>query len=88
MEGLPELARSTIDGAGFLPHVSVALFTSSDGLEELKATLAGLRAEGPGPSFPVRRVEFAKAWLSEGIPEFDVRATYSLAKDAGGRSPG
>lgn len=87
MEGVPELARYAIDGAGFLPHVSIARFTSSDGLDGLKATLAALRAEGPGPGFPVRRVEFAKAWLSEGIPEFDVRATYALAKDAGGRSP-
>ena len=88
LEGLPELARSPIDGAGFLPHISVARFRSSDGLDELKATLASLRAEGPGPSFPVRRVEFVKVWVSEEVPEFDVRATYRLAKDAGGRGPG
>ena len=87
MEGVPELARYPIDGAGFLPHVSIARFTSSDGLDELKATLAALRAEGPGPSFPVRRVEFVKAWFSEEVPEFDVRAIYPLAKDARGRSP-
>jgi 2'-5' RNA ligase len=88
MEGVPEIARYPIDGAGFLPHVSVARFTSSDGLDELKATLAALRAEGPGPSFPVRRVEFVKAWVSEAVPEFDVLATYALAKDARERSPG
>ena len=88
LEDVPEIARYPIDDAGFLPHVSIARFTSSDGLDRLKATLAALRAEGPGPSFPVRRVEFVKAWVSEEVPEFDVLATYALAKDARGRSPG
>lgn len=78
MEGMPETAHDPFDGAAFLPHVSIARFTSNDGLEELKDALARLRAEGPGPSFPVRRVEFAKAWLSEEISEVDVRATYAL----------
>ncbi len=77
-EGVPEIHRYPIDGAGFLPHVTVARFTSNEGLDELKATLAALRAEGPGPSFPVRRLEFVKAWPSEEISEVDVLASYAL----------
>ena len=77
-DGLPELPSYPIDGDGFLPHVSIARFTSSDGLEELNAVLAELRSEGPGPSFPIRRVAFVKAWLSEAVPEFDTLASYTL----------
>ncbi len=78
MEGLPELTPSLIDGASFLPHVSVARFTSNEGLAELKEALAELRAEGPGPSFPIQRVELVKAWLSEEPPEFETLAAYPL----------
>ena len=77
-EGLPGLAHSPIDGPAFLPHVSIARFTSDDGLYKLKAALAELRAQGPGPSFAVRRVELVKAWLSEGPPDFDTLASYPL----------
>ena len=78
MEDMPNLYRYPIDGPGFLPHVSIAQFSSSEGLSELKAALAALRAEGPGPSFTVRRVEFVKAWLIEDVAEFDVLATFAL----------
>lgn len=79
MESIPEIPRFPIDGAGFLPHVSVARFTSNDGLGHLKAALAGLRAEAtPGPTLPVRRIDFIKAWLSEQAPDFDVLASYPL----------
>jgi hypothetical protein len=78
MAGIPELHRYPNDGDAFLPHVSVAQFSSSEGLSELKAALAALRSEGPGPSFPVRRVEFVKAWLIEDVAEFDVLATFAL----------
>ena len=78
MDGLSGVAHYSIDGAALLPHVSVARFTSNDGLSELKSTLAALRAEGPGPSYPIRRVEFIKAWLSEAAPEFDLLASYPL----------
>lgn len=78
-QGLPQLAPSPGDGDAFLPHISIARFTSNDGLPALKQTLAALRAEGPGPSFPIRRVEFIKAWLTEDVPEFDTLATYQLA---------
>lgn len=82
-EGVPQIPRYPIDGDGLLPHVSIARFTSNDGLGELKAALASLRQEGPGPAFQVRRVEFVKVWLSEELPEFDVLATYQLT----GRRP-
>ena len=70
---------AAVDASAFLPHVSVARFTSSEGLGELKATLASLREEPPGPSFTVSRVELIKAWLSEEMPEFETLATYTLA---------
>jgi 2'-5' RNA ligase len=77
-EHLP-VPRYPIDGGIFLPHVSIARFTSNEGLAQLKETLAALRLEGPGPAFAVRRVEFVKVWLSEAMPEFDTLATYPLA---------
>lgn len=78
LEALPEAARYPPDGPGFLPHVSVARFSSNDGLAQLKETLAALRAEGPGPRFNVGRVELIKAWLSEDVPELDTLASYLL----------
>ena len=78
-EQLP-VPRYPIDGAGiFLPHVSIARFTSNDGLPWLKETLAALRNEDPGPEFSISRIEFVKVWLSEALPEFDTLATYPLA---------
>ena len=82
MENVAEIPRYPIDGPGFLAHVSIARFTSSEGLEELKTTLATLRQEGPGPSFWVREIEFVKAWLSEEVSEFDTLATYPLRNQA------
>ena len=75
--------RYPSDGAAFLPHVSIARFTSNEGLAELKARLSELRSQGPGPAFPVRRVEFVKVWLSEEVPEFDTLASYPLAARSG-----
>ncbi len=77
-EAMPELPRAVFDGELFLPHVSIARFTSNDGLPQLKQALASLRDE-PGPAIQVRRIEFVKVWLSEAMPEFDTLATYSLA---------
>jgi 2'-5' RNA ligase len=76
---LPDIARYPVDGATFLPHVSIARFTSSDGLAQLKEALASLRAEPPGPTLAMRRIEFVKVWLTEDMPEFQTLATYSLA---------
>ncbi len=81
-EHLP-VPRYPIDGGTFLPHVSIARFTSNEGLAQLKETLAALRREEPGPAFSVRRVEFVKVWLSEAMPEFDTLATYPLAARSG-----
>ncbi len=78
-ERLQNVPRYPFDGEAWLPHISIARFTSNDGLDELKARLAELRSEEPGPSFPVRRVEFVKVWLSEAMPEFDTLATYALS---------
>ncbi len=78
-EGLAGLAPNPFDGANFLPHMSIARFTSSEGLDRLKATLAELRAEAPGPEFPIRRVEFVKAWLTEQQPDLETLASCSLA---------
>ena len=79
LAGLEGVARYPSDGEGYLPHVSIAQFTSGEGIAQLKAALTELRGEGPGPGFPVRRIELVKAWLSEDVPEFDTLATYTLA---------
>lgn len=86
-DGLPHVPRHPIDASAFLPHISIARFTSDEGLDEVKAALAELRSEGTGPTFPVRRVEFVKAWLSEETPEFDTLASYSLAQEPPGTRP-
>ena len=74
-----DVARYEFDGAVFLPHVSIAQFGSREGLAELKGRLAALREEGPGPSFPVRRVELVRAWLTDEVTELETLATYALA---------
>ena len=77
-EELPEIPRSPVDGAAFLPHVSIARFASQDGLDGLKRALAETRDEGSGPALAIRRVELVKVWLSEEIPELDTIATFAL----------
>ena len=79
LDGLDELTGAPIDAAGFLPHISIARFTSNAGLDELKATLALLREEPPGPEITVQRVELVKAWLSEEAPDLETLASYTLA---------
>ena len=84
---VPEIARYPIDGEGYLPHISIARFTSSEGLAELKSTLEALRADDPGPHFSASQVAFVKIWLSEDPPEFDEVAAYTLLDAASARSP-
>jgi 2'-5' RNA ligase len=84
-EGMPQIPRYPVDGVAFLPHISITRFTSNDGLDELKAALAEVRSESPGPTFPIRRIELVKVWLSEETPEFETLATYSLARERSGR---
>jgi 2'-5' RNA ligase len=78
-ERLASVARYPFDGDVFLPHVSIARFSSNHGIADVKSKLAEARTDGPGPSFPVRRIEFVKAWLSDETPEFETLATYRLA---------
>ena len=84
---LSELPSAAVDASAFLPHVSIARFTSNEGLDELKAVLGTLRQEPPGPSFTTSRVELIKAWLSEEMPEFETLATYTLSGTVEPRSP-
>lgn len=75
---VPGLTRSPFDGDVFLPHISVARFTSNEGLPELKRRLAGLR-EGPaGPTFRATEVLLIQAHLSTEAPTFDLLALYPL----------
>jgi 2'-5' RNA ligase len=78
LESMPELERGAFDGPTFLPHITLARFTSNDALAPLKERLASMREAPPGPAVQVRRIEFVKAWLTEDIPEFDTIASYQL----------
>jgi 2'-5' RNA ligase len=78
LEALPDLIRYPFDGQVFLPHVSVARFTSDDGLDELKATLSSVRGDEPGPGFLIRNVQLVRAHLSATAPTLQTIETYSL----------
>lgn len=85
LEEIDGIGRYPFDGARFLPHVSIARFTSGDGLFELKERLAELRKDGAGPRFQVRRIELVKVWVSEDVPDIDTLATYALASPGAAR---
>ncbi len=73
------IANYPIDGANFLPHLTIAALTSNEGLSSAKAALADLRTQGPGPSFTVSRIDFVKAWFVEdGEPDIETLASYPL----------
>jgi 2'-5' RNA ligase len=78
LEALPHLLRYPFDGENFLPHVSIARFTSSEGLEELKRALSQLRHENPGPAFHVPGVKLVRAHLSAAAPRLETIETYRL----------
>jgi 2'-5' RNA ligase len=80
MEALPGVLRTPVDGAVFLPHISVARFSSQEGLGELKRTLARLRSEGgEGARFEVGEVQLIVAHLSGAeAPTFEVVERYAL----------
>ncbi len=81
LETLPGLLRLPFDGAMFLPHVSIARFSSQEGLGELKETLERLRTSAPPEaSFQVREVELIRAHLSSAAPTFAVMGTYELGE--------
>jgi len=68
-----------VDGGTFLPHISIARFSSRLGLDQLKQTLMALRDEqAAGPSFIVGEVRLIQAHLAEAAPTFDTLASYKL----------
>jgi 2'-5' RNA ligase len=79
LEALPDLIRYPFDGEVFLPHVSVARFTSDDGLDELKTTLSSLRGNEPGPGFLISDVQLVRAHLSASAPKLETIETYRLS---------
>lgn len=76
MDVITALARYPVDGANFLPHISIARFTSGAGLARLKDALAGLRDEDPGPDFAVDRIDLIRAHLGAAAPTFETIASY------------
>ncbi|MFQ5382586.1 MAG: 2'-5' RNA ligase family protein [Dehalococcoidia bacterium] len=74
----PEMPHHPVDRL-FLPHISIAHFTSNEGLDQLKSTLADLRMNASrGPTFPVKRIDLILARLSESGPDFELLASYPL----------
>lgn len=74
-----EVLRTPVDGAVFLPHVSIARYTSQEGLGELKERLVRLRSgAGEAARMRVDEVQLIVARLGEGAPTFDVVERYSL----------
>ncbi len=79
LEAAPDLQRYAVDGEMFLPHVSIARFSSNEGLSTLKETLAGLRETAePGPTFTASEALLIRAHLAREAPEFDLVAQYAL----------
>jgi 2'-5' RNA ligase len=78
LEAMPGLVRYPFDGETFLPHVSVARFTSNEGLPELKETIGRLRDAPPGPMFRIAEVQLVRARLSERAPTLEAIETYLL----------
>jgi 2'-5' RNA ligase len=72
------MPRYPVDGLSFLPHVSVARFSSDEGLGELKRRLAEERGSASGIKFRAEEVLLVQAHLAAEAPEFEVLATYRL----------
>lgn len=78
LESAP-LQRYAVDGDTYLPHLSIARFSSNEGLPRLKETLAGLRETAePGPTFTATEALLIRAHLAREAPEFDLVAAYPL----------
>jgi 2'-5' RNA ligase len=78
LAAIPDLVRYPFDGPHFLPHISIARFTSNDGLPRLKETIRRLRAREPGPTFSVDEIHFIRARLSDRAPKLETIETYRL----------
>jgi 2'-5' RNA ligase len=68
LEAIPGIFRQPFDGALFLPHISIARYTSDEGLAKLKDTLARLRNHPAGPTLPVTSVDLIRAELTPTVP--------------------
>ena len=78
LEAIPSLVRYQFDGPHFLPHISVARFTSNDGLPQLKEAVSRSREEGAGPPLSVGEIQLIRAHLSERAPILETIETYRL----------
>ena len=79
MERIPALPRYPFDGPRFLPHISIARFTSDEGLPRVKAVLSELRDSPPGPSFTATHIDLISAHLSAAAPTFELLRRYELS---------
>ena len=79
LETVPGIIRQPFDGRFFLPHISIARFTSDEGLPRLKTALAELRESPPGPSFTVGHADLISAHLSAAAPTLEILHSYHLA---------
>ncbi len=78
LEALPGIIRQPFDGARFLPHISIARFTSNEGLPQLKRVLGELRESDPGPAFTVSHIDLISAHLSAAAPTLERLRRYYL----------
>jgi 2'-5' RNA ligase len=79
LEGVAGLRPTPVDGGNFLPHVSIARFSSAEGLPRLKEALGRLRANAAGgPGFMVRDALLVRAHLGAEAPRFETVAAYPL----------
>jgi len=78
LDAVPGLVRYPFDGPLFLPHISIARFTSGEGLPHLKQKIAALRERGPGPTLAVREVQLIRARLSAETPALETAERYTL----------
>jgi 2'-5' RNA ligase len=78
LDALPDLVRYSFDGEVFLPHVSIARFTSDEGLDVLKQRLSAVRRDNAGPRLPVGEVQLVRAHLSAAAPRLETIETYRL----------
>ena len=75
---LPDLVRYPFDGEAFLPHVSIARFTSEEGLDALKDALSTPRREEAGPRLRIGEVQLVRAHLSAAAPRLETIEKYRL----------
>lgn len=79
LDGIPAIQRQPVDGDLYLPHISIARFSSGEGLAQLKETLIRLReSTTAGPDFTVRDALLIQAHLSSEAPTFETLAAYPL----------